>query len=115
MDQIIVSDLEVRCRVGVTEAERAQPQRLLISLEMEHDVSRAAATDDLTQTVDYYAVAQRVLSLGEDRQWKLIEALAAEIARLVLDEFQSRRVTVEVKKFVLPQARHVAVRLTRER
>jgi 7,8-dihydroneopterin aldolase/epimerase/oxygenase len=115
MDQITLSDLEVRYRVGVTEAERAQPQRLLVSVEMEHDVSRAAAADALTETIDYYAVAQRLLRLGDDRQWRLIETLATDIARVILEEFQPCRVTIEVKKFVLPQARHVSVRVTRAR
>jgi dihydroneopterin aldolase len=113
MDQISLCDLEVSCRVGVTEAERAQPQRLLISLEIMCDCRRAAASDRLADTIDYYTVAQRLLGFGRDRQWSLIETLASDIAQLVLDEYRASRVTVEVKKFAIPQARHVSVRLTR--
>jgi dihydroneopterin aldolase len=114
MDRIIIDDLEVRYRVGVPEAERAQAQRLLITVEMECSVVAAAAGDDLTKTIDYYAVTQRLLRLGEGRSWKLIETLAVEIAELILREFGPRAVTVEVKKFILPETRHVAVRVRRE-
>jgi dihydroneopterin aldolase len=113
MDHILISDLEVFCRIGVTPAERARPQRLLLTVAMAHDLGPAAAADDLKLTVDYDAVAQRLLRLGEGREWRLIETLAADIAQVVLAEFGVKSVTVEVKKFVIPQARHVAVRLRR--
>ena len=113
MDKIIISDLAVFCRVGVPDEERAKPQRLLISLEMLRDLSTAAVSDDLTKTIDYYAVTRRVLGFGEGRSWKLIEALAADIANMVLNEFAADIVSVEVKKFIIPEARHVAVHLTR--
>ncbi|MBI5775420.1 MAG: dihydroneopterin aldolase [Verrucomicrobia bacterium] len=115
MDTIVIRDLEVFCRVGVPDAERAQPQRLLLTLEMEHDFARAAAADDLRATIDYFAVSQRLLRFGEGRSWRLIEKLAEDIAAVVLKEFSPSAITVEVKKFVIPQAAHVAVRLRRQR
>jgi len=114
-DKITISDLEVAFQVGVTEQERAKPQRLLITVEMEHDFATAAARDNLADTIDYAAVADRVLHFGNGCHWELIETLAAEIATMLLEEFTPRRVTVEVKKYVIPQARHVSVRLTRAR
>jgi dihydroneopterin aldolase len=113
VDIITIADLEVHFRVGVPDAERAQPQRLLLTVEMATDFTAAGATDDLRETIDYYAVAQRLQALGEGREWKLIERLGEDIAALILREFRPRRVTVEIKKFILPQTRHVAVRLTR--
>jgi FolB domain-containing protein len=115
VDTILIADLEVSFRVGVPDEERARPQRLLITVEMETDFAEAAAGDDLRHTIDYYAVSRRVLALGEGREWKLIERLAVDVAQLVLDEFRPVRVTVEVKKFILPEARHVSVRITRGR
>lgn len=113
MDRIEIRELEVHFHVGVPDAERAKAQRLLVDVEMETDFSRASATDDLGATIDYYAVSRRILRLGEGRQWKLIETVAAEIASIVVDEFGAKRATVEVKKFILPEARHVSVRTTR--
>ena len=113
--KISIVDLEVFYRVGVPDAERAQPQRLLLTVEMESDFSVAARSDSIADTIDYFAVSQRLLKFGEGREWKLIEKLAADIADMILSEFKSQSVTVEVKKFVIPQARHVAVSLTRTR
>lgn len=115
MSQISIVDLEVFYRVGVPDAERARPQRLLLTVEMESDFSTAAKTDSIADTIDYFAVTQRLLKFGEGKSWKLIEKLAADIADAILSEFKPQSVTVEVKKFVIPQARHVSVAVTRKR
>ncbi len=114
MDKIIISDLEVFYRIGVTEEERVSPQRLLITVEMCRDVSAAAVSDDLTKTIDYYTVTRRLLRFGDGRSWKLLEKLATDIAGLILTEFTPEIVSVEVKKFIVSEARHVAVQLTRK-
>jgi len=114
MSKITIIDLEVFLRVGVPDEERAKPQRLLLTVDMEIDFASAARTDRINETIDYFAVAQRLLKFGEGRSWKLIEKLAADVADLVLSEFKPQRVTAEVKKFPIPQARYVSVRVTRE-
>lgn len=111
MDRIAIHDLAVLFHVGVPAAERANPQRLTLTVEMEHDFS--VIGDALDRTIDYQAVSQRLLDYGRERSWQLIETLAVELAEMILREFKPSRVTVEVKKFVLPQARHVSVRVTR--
>jgi len=111
MGKISIVDLEVFYRVGVPDAERAQPQRLLLTVELETDFSAAAKSDAVVDTIDYFAVTQRLLKFGEGREWQLIEKLAADIAGLILAEFKPQSVTVEVKKFIIPQARHASVRL----
>jgi 7,8-dihydroneopterin aldolase/epimerase/oxygenase len=113
MDKIIIADLEVFYQVGVTAEERARPQRLLLTLQMEHSFIAAATSNNLADTIDYHAVTQRLLRFGDGRQWVLIETLASDIANMVLEDFSSRNITVEVKKFIIPQARYVSVRLTR--
>ena len=114
MDTIAISDLEVAYHVGVPEAERRSPQRLLISLEMQKDFSSASRTDDLKETIDYFELSQRLLAFGKGKEWKLIEKLAEDLARMILQEFGPAAVSVEVKKFVIPDARHVAVRVSRD-
>ena len=115
MAKISIVDLEVFYRVGVPDAERAQPQRLLLTVEMETDFTPAAKSDSIANTIDYFAVTRRLLGFGKGREWKLIEKVAADIADMVLAEFNPQAVTVEVKKFIIPQARHVAVTLTKVR
>ena len=111
MSQISIVDLEVYYRVGVPDVERAQPQRLLLTVVLESDFSAAAKSDAVADTIDYFAVTQRLLKFGEGREWKLIEKLAANIAETILTEFKPKSVTVEVKKFVIPQTRYISVRL----
>ena len=112
-DKISIVDLEVFYRVGVPDAERAQPQRLLLTVELESDFTAAAKSDGIADTIDYYAVTQRLLKFGEGREWKLIEKLASDIVDTVLKEFKPQSVFVEVKKFIIPQARYVSVSITR--
>lgn len=114
-DRIRIRDLEVWWVIGLTDAERSRPQRLLITLDIFHDVSTASGTDEISHTIDYSTVAKRLQSFGQGRSWKLIETLANDLARFVLDEFHPRRVTIEIEKFVVPNAHSVSVRLTRSK
>jgi FolB domain-containing protein len=115
MSRISIIDLEVFYRVGVPDEERAQPQRLLLTVEMESDFSAAAKTDSIADTIDYFAVSQRLLKFSNGKSWKLIEKLAADICDMILSEFKPQSVSVEVKKFPISQARHVSVILTKKR
>ncbi len=113
MSKISIVDLEVFYRVGVPDEERAQPQRLLVTVEMEADFSIASKNDSLADTIDYFAVTQRLLKLGEGREWSLIEKLASDIADLVIRDFRPLSVRVEVKKFIIPQTRYVSVQVSK--
>ena len=115
MSFITIVDLEVFYRVGITDEERSRPQRLLLTVDMKYDFSSAAVSGRLGRTIDYAEVAKQLFKLGEHRNWRLIESVAADIANRVLSEFRPESVTVEVKKFVIPEARYVSVSLTRQR
>jgi dihydroneopterin aldolase len=113
MTKIKITDLEVFYRVGVPEAERAKPQRLLISVELAFDFSAAATSDRIEETIDYQEIARDLLEYGQGRSWKLIERVTAELADRIMARHHPDTVTVEVKKFPIPQARHVSVIVTR--
>ena len=115
MSKISIVDLEVYYRVGVPDAERAAAQRLQLTVEMEFDFAAAARSNELADTIDYFAVCQRLLRFGQGRSWKLIEKLATDIANTVLIEFKPTAVAVEVKKFIVPEARYVSVSVSRQR
>ncbi len=109
MSKITLVDLEVAYCVGVTDEERATPQRLLVTVDMTFDFSAAAVSDRIEQTINYQTVAEHLLRFGEGRSWKLIEKLATNIADRILADFKPEAVMVEVKKFSIPQARFVSV------
>ena len=115
MDRITINDLSVNYRVGVPDEERAKLQPLLITVEIKSDFTAAAESDDLARTVDYFAVTQRLLHFGAGHEWKLIEKLAVDMAKMILAEFHAFEVSVKIKKFIMPQTRYVSVEVTRQR
>jgi len=115
MSKITIVDLEVYYCVGVGDEERAKPQRLLVTVDMSFDFATAALSDRIEKTINYHAVVQDLLKFGGGRNWKLVERLASNIADRVLTQFGPQAVMVEVKKFVIPQARYIAVSLTKSR
>jgi 7,8-dihydroneopterin aldolase/epimerase/oxygenase len=113
-DLIRVVDLEVYSHIGVPDAERGKAQRLLISLEMSVDsFSHAAGTDNLAWTVNYADVVERVKQLTARHARKLLETLAEEIAADLLKSFPIKKITLEIKKFVLPDAQYASVKIER--
>ena len=113
MDKIIIKDLEVNALIGVTESERAQPQRLLITVEMERHLSEAGRRDAEASTTRYDIVADMIRKLVTERPRKLVEAVAHDIAEMILTRQMAHGVTVEVKKFSIPLSQYVSVRIHR--
>lgn len=113
-DAILVNGLELSAQIGVPEAERVEAQRLTLNLVLLPVAPLSALGDDLSRTVDYYALTRRVRKLASDRPRRLIETLAEEICACVLAEFSVRAVEVELRKYILPDTEYVAVRLCRE-
>jgi dihydroneopterin aldolase len=115
MARIAIVDLEVHYCIGLSDHERAQPQKLLLTVEVNTDFTAAAVTERIEKTINYQRVVDDLLQFGENRSWKLMEKLVSNIADHVMSEYEPDSVLVEVKKFVIPQARYVAVSLTRGR
>ncbi len=114
-DQILISRLELSTRIGATEAERSEPQRLLASIVLEPMRTFGEMRDRLAHTVDYDAVAQAVKTHAASDERTLLETLAEEIAALLLRRFAIQAVEIELRKFFLPDAEFTGVRMRRER
>ena len=113
-DQIRIEELELMARVGVPKEERAQLQRLTVSITLQPPHPFRDLGDDLARTIDYAAVCEEVRRFVAGRQDKLIETLAHEMAEHLLRRFNFARIDLELRKFILPETRYVAVRVTRE-
>ncbi|HEV3270800.1 MAG TPA: dihydroneopterin aldolase [Candidatus Methylacidiphilales bacterium] len=113
-DLIRVIDLEIFARIGVPVAERREPQRLLVSVEMSVDsFAHAAGTDNLAWTINYVDVVERIKHVAARRERKLLEALVEELAFELLKAFPIKKITLEIKKFILPDAQYVSVKIER--
>lgn len=87
MDIVYIKKLKAEAVIGVYDWERGIRQALVVSLELASDNRRAAATDSITDAVDYDALSKRVISYIEASEFQLIETLAERIAELILAEF----------------------------
>src|SRR5204863_7306579 len=112
IDRIHIEQLEVHGRVGVPDSERAEPQRLSFNMTLWPRI--AELHDNIANTVNYSAVAERVKEFVSQRDYKLIETLAEETATHLLAHFNLRKVEIEVRKFVLPDTDYVSVTAIRE-
>jgi dihydroneopterin aldolase len=102
MDVIRLRDVTVFPRLGVAEIEKEWVQKVSLDVELVLDLSPAARTDDVTQTVDYERVYRRIREVAHARKFHLIESLAGEIAEMIVGEFDVDRTIVRVRKTNLP-------------
>ncbi len=112
-DEIIIRGLLLPVSIGVPDAERAVPQTLEADVLMRLPARCEDLGDEVARTIDYEAVAGRIREIAASRPRKLIETLAADIAACVIGEFRAASVVVEIRKRILPQTDHVAVRIER--
>jgi dihydroneopterin aldolase len=113
-DRIHIEELEVFAHVGVPEKERATPQRLTISISFWPYQQTRDLVDNIQHAVNYSAVAEETKSFVRDQSTSLIETMADGLATHLLKSFPIQKVTVEVRKFPLEDAKHVSVILTRD-
>ncbi|MGH9870160.1 MAG: dihydroneopterin aldolase [Candidatus Polarisedimenticolia bacterium] len=98
MDRIIVGGIKFHAYHGLTRLEREVGVRCSIDVEMTVDLSRAIASDHLSDTIDYREIHRLVLEIGQGRSFHLIESLGGKIAEAILDRFPAQDVTVRVRK-----------------
>jgi dihydroneopterin aldolase len=107
---IEINDLEVKGRIGVPENERANPQRLLVSVRFQIEAPFAALNDQLEKTIDYAGVAAEVEKVVETSGVHLVEKLVSDIGDALMARFPIQRLEIELRKFILPNARYVGVK-----
>ena len=98
MDIIFIRDLRIDTVIGIYEWERSLRQTVRLDLEMSADVARAAATDRIEDTLNYKAVAKRLIEFVGDSQFQLVETLAERVAEIVINEFGVPWVRLRVNK-----------------
>ena len=101
-DKLFLDDVRFHGRHGVTDAERSVGAWFSVDAELALDLRSAAVSDELSATVDYGAVARRIVEIGTGNAVNLIERLAGLIAEAILREFPAREVRVRVRKLTPP-------------
>jgi len=111
-----IKNLRLRATVGVNDWEQAGPQDICVDIELDVDGRPAAASDDLSDAVDYADLCEKITAAAGLWRFALLEKLATEILNLALADGRVRAATVEVAKpAAIPQADAVSVKVSSER
>jgi 7,8-dihydroneopterin aldolase/epimerase/oxygenase len=114
MDKIFIHALKTEAIVGIFDWERQVKQTVLIDIEFSADIRKAALSDSIDDTLNYKAVAKRVLTFVEASSFHLVEALAEHVAMLILEEYRVPWVRISLSKpGALRNSRDVGVILER--
>ena len=116
MDRIFLRELRTETIIGIYDWERETRQVVSIDLEMPVDIRRAAATDDIADTLNYKKVAKRILGYVEASSFQLVETLIERIAEIIITEFDVDWVKVSLSKpGAIRNSRDVGVVIERTR
>ena len=98
MDTVFIEDLRIETVIGIYDWERKIRQVVALDLEMAFDNRKPAASDKIADTLDYKAVAKRLIAFVESSTFQLVETLAERCAEIVLAEFDVRWVRLRLAK-----------------
>ena len=116
MDTIFISGLKADTIIGIYEWEKNTRQTILLDIEMATDISKAAASDDIEDTLNYKSISKRLVDFIENSKFELVEKLAEEISSLLINEFgvEELRLTLH-KPGALSDADDVGIKITRQK
>jgi dihydroneopterin aldolase len=97
-DTIFIKELTVHTIIGIYDWERQIKQRLVFDIEMGTDIAKSAASDAIEDTLNYKAVAKRVIQFAEESSYQLIESLIEKVAEIILNEFPTSWVRITLNK-----------------
>ncbi|MCV6639132.1 dihydroneopterin aldolase [Candidatus Albibeggiatoa sp. nov. NOAA] len=114
MDIIYIRELKIDTVIGIYGWERQIKQTVVFDIEMATDISQAAATDSIEHTLNYKAVAKRLIDFVSSSDFQLVETLIEQVAEIILTEFSVPWVRVQLnKRGALRGARDVGIIIER--
>ncbi|NIS83544.1 MAG: dihydroneopterin aldolase [Anaerolineales bacterium] len=115
-DRIIIKDLLLRGIIGINDWEREKRQDILINITLFGDLKPAGRSDDINDAINYRTVTKRVIDHVETSERYTVEALAADLAHICLDNPRVERAKVRVEKpGALRFAKSVGVEIERRK
>lgn len=97
-DTVRIERLELDCVIGINPWERLTKQRITIDIEINTDLSAAGASDAIEDTINYRTISKAVTSEIEASSYGLVEALAARVAEICLEDERAQSVEITVRK-----------------
>jgi len=116
MDKIFIHALKTEAIIGIFDWERQVKQTVIVDIEIGADITKAALSDSIDDTLNYKRIAKRVLAFVEASTFHLVETLAEHIAMLLLEDFGLAWVSISLSKpGAIRSSRDVGVMLERTR
>lgn len=114
MDIIFLNNLRIETIIGIFDWERKVKQSLFFDIEMATDIRKAAASDDIQDTLDYKAISKAVIDFVEKSEFQLVETLAEKVAELIISDFNVPWLRLRLnKKGAIRQANDVGILIER--
>lgn len=114
MDIIFLNNLRIETIIGIFDWERKVKQSLFFDIEMATDIRKAAASDDIQDTLDYKAISKAVIDFVEKSEFQLVETLAEKVAELIITDFNVPWLRLRLnKKGAIRQANDVGILIER--
>lgn len=101
MDVIFIREFRFETLIGIYDWEKQVPQTIQLDIEIGFVSGKAAASNDIRDTIDYGRVIARIRETCRKRHFSLLESLAEHLATLIIDEFHAPRVKLTVAKLAL--------------
>lgn len=95
---IKIENLKLRTIVGIYDWEKKTKQDIVINVEMEFDGAKAIETDNIDDTVDYKTITKKIITMVEGTQFNLIEKIAGEAMKIVMENEKVEKASVRVDK-----------------
>lgn len=118
MDKIIIRGAQFMCNIGVSKEEMAKKQNIFVDVELFVNLKKASLTDNIKNTINYSELHELIKNIAEKKEHKLIEALAEDIANVILKNSSAKKVLVSIKKpmaLAKKNVKYASVEITRKK
>ena len=115
-DKIIINELELYVHIGLSEKERKNAQKIVLSFELQMNLSKAAKSKRIEDTVNYFSLVKHIEKFLSSKEWILLEELSESLcAEILAFSRMIESVKVLTKKFVLKNVESVGIEIQRNK
>ena len=93
-----ITNLRLETIIGCNDWERSRKQKVIINIEMEFDSSKAIASDELRETLDYRSIKKKIITGVTTSTFNLLESLTAHVLEIIMEHERVMAATVTIDK-----------------
>ncbi len=98
MDIIFIKQLKLNTIIGIHAWERKQKQAIILDIEIGYSIKPATQSDHIKDSIDYFAVCERMKELAKNHPYQLVESFAEEVCHIIITEFMAKQVRIKLNK-----------------